>query len=116
MDTVSLPKLTEPGAIYFFKETLKKCNIRKRLFFNNVLNLVLLVSFLGVLGVLLMYKKNNKLTVEERDKMSEERRTYLLDHIKSFREKRQREDNETITSLPKFENTFIQMHKNYYNI
>lgn len=116
MDTVALPKLTEPGATYFFKETLKKCNVRKRLLFNTIFNIILLVCFVGILGILLVYKKNNKLTVEERDKKSTEQQKYLLDRIKSFREQKQKENNETITSLPKFESTFIKMHENYYNI
>ena len=60
MNNLILPKLIEPGAKYFFKETLKKCNIKKKLFFNTVLNTVLLICFLGVLGALLIYKKITK--------------------------------------------------------
>ena len=110
------PSLTEPGVMYFLKETLKKCNKKKILFYNTLLNLCLLFIFISILGILLIYKKNNKLTPEEIKKKRVTAQQYMLDKIKKFREKRQKENNDVITNLPRFESNFVQLHKNYYKI
>ena len=39
MNIIETPNLTEPGVKYFLKETLKKCNEKKGLFYNTILNL-----------------------------------------------------------------------------
>ena len=38
MDTVNKPSLTEPGVLYFLKETLKQCNEKKLIFYNTIFN------------------------------------------------------------------------------
>lgn len=116
MDTVNKPSLTEPGVMYFLKETLKQCNEKKTVFYNTVLNLGFLFIFISVLGILLAYKRKNKPTKEEIQKKNKEAQQYMLERIKAFREKVQRENNEVITTLPRFESNFVRMHKNYYNI
>ena len=116
MNIVGMPNLTEPGVIYFLKETLKKCNEKRQLFYNTILNLGLLFIFISILGVLLVYKKNNKLSTEERKQRSLKQQQYMLERIKSFREKRQKETNEIITTLPRFESNFVKLHQNYYTI
>ena len=116
MDTVNKPSLTEPGVLYFLKETLKQCNEKKLIFYNTIFNLGFLFIFVAVLGILLVYKRKNKPTEEERKKKNEEAQQYMLERIKAFREKVQRENNEVITTLPRFESNFVRLHKNYYNI
>jgi len=116
MNTEGIPRLTEPGVTYFLRETLKHCNTKKTIYYNAILNLGLLFIFISLLGILLIYKKRTKLTPEERASKKEKQRLYILEKIKSLREQKRKQDNETITSLPKFESNFVQLHKNYYKI
>ena len=45
-----------------------------------------------------------------------EKKTYILTKIKQINEHKQKQYNNTITNLPKFESEFEKMHKNFYNI
>ena len=110
------PRLIEPGVSYFLRKSLSKCNENKSLYFNRIFNLGLLFMFVLILGGMLMYKKNTKLTIEEKDKKRQKSREYILEKIKSLNEKERQKRNEIITSLPKFESNFVQLHKNYYKI
>lgn len=116
MDNKSIPNLTEPGVTYFLKQTLIKCNERKSLFYNTILNMAGLFFFISILGIILVYKKNNKLTPQEIKSNKIASQQYMLERIKQFREKRAKESNDIITSLPRFESNFVRLHKNYYNI
>ena len=62
MNIAKTPNLTEPGVIYFLKETLKRCNEKKLLFYNTVLNLGLLFifGFLSIFGVLIYTRKRRQ--------------------------------------------------------
>ena len=110
------PRLIEPGVSYFLRKSLSKCNENKNIYFNRLFNLGLLFLFVLILGGLLMYKKNTKLTKEEKDVKKQKNREYILEKIKSINEKERQKRNEIITSLPKFESNFVQLHKNYYKI
>lgn len=116
MNNIDKPILTEPGVLYFLKQTLKNCNDKKTLFYNTLLNLGLLFIFIAILGILLIYKKNNKPTEDEIKNKNLQAQQYMLGKIKSFREKRQKENNDIITSLPKFESNFVKLHQNYYKV
>ena len=111
-----IPRLTEPGVSYFLKSSLSQCNSKKNLYFNTVFNLGLLFGFVLILGILLVYKKNTKLTTEEKEVKKQKNREYILEKIKSLKEVERKKRNEIITSLPKFESNFVQLHKNYYKI
>ena len=68
--TINRPMLTEPGVKYFINETLKQCHKFKEKHQNMIFNIILLVSFFIILGILLLYKYKGKLTpeeIEERD-------------------------------------------------
>ena len=52
--------LLEPGARYFFNETLKKSNIKNTSYKNNLVNFGLFLFFITILGLLLYYKKQSK--------------------------------------------------------
>ena len=51
------PSLLEPGAKYFFNETLKNTNRKNSSYKNNLVNLGLFLFFITILGLLLYYKK-----------------------------------------------------------
>ena len=108
------PRLIEPGVSYFLKNSLSKCNRNKNIYFNRLFNLGLLFIFVILLGSLLVYKKNETTEKEKRKKKWQQ--NYILEKIKSLQEKERKERNEIITSLPKFESNFVNLHKNYYKI
>jgi len=110
------PRLIEPGVSYFLRKSLSRCNENKSLYFNRLFNLGLLFLFVLILGGLLMYKKNTKLTDEEKEVKKQKHKEYILEKIKKLNEKERQKRNEIITSLPKFESNFVQLHKNYYKI
>jgi uncharacterized protein YlxW (UPF0749 family) len=110
------PKLTEPGVSYFLKSSLSQCNKNKTLYFNRIYNLGLLFIFVLILGGMLLYKKKTKLTNEEKEVKKQKNKEYILEKVKSLQEKERKKRNEIITSLPKFESNFVQLHKNYYKI
>jgi uncharacterized protein YlxW (UPF0749 family) len=110
------PRLIEPGVSYFLRKSLSKCNENKTLYFNRIFNLGLLFLFVLILGGMLMYKKNTKLTNKEKKAKQQKNREYILEKIKALNEKERQKRNEIITSLPKFESNFVQLHKNYYKI
>ena len=110
------PRLIEPGVSYFLRETLKKCNEMKFKYYSTILNLGLLFFFISLLGIFLMYKKRSRLTKQEKKDKKEKETKYVLEKIKSLQEAEKKKQNEIITSLPKFESNFVQLHKNYYKI
>jgi|TARA_B100000795_G_scaffold101561_1_gene74754 hypothetical protein len=116
MNTTYFPKLTEPGVSYFLKSTLKQCSDKKGKYFNTIFNLGLLFLFLTLLGVSLVYKKNTKMTTKEKKAKHENEREYILNKIKSLKHTEREKRNEIITTLPKFESNFVELHKNYYKI
>jgi len=116
MNSLYFPKLTEPGVSYFLKSTLKQCSDKKGKYFNTIFNLGLLFVFIALLGVSLVYKKNTKLTLEEKKEKRENERKYILEKVKSLQQSESKRRNETITNLPKFESNFVSLHKNYYKI
>ena len=110
------PSLTEPGATYFLKETLKQCHNKKIMLNNNIVNLALLLGFCVLFGVFLLYKYQNKPDEEELKKKEELKKTYLLTKIKEINEKHQEKYNKMITDLPKFESNFEILHKKFYDV
>ena len=113
-DINNYPKLIEPGTKYFLYETLKKCNLNKKNLYNTLFNLGLLLIFIFILGMILIYKNNTKMTINDKIKKKELQTRYILDKIKKY--KMNKEKSENITTLPNFESVFVNLHKNYYNI
>tara|TARA_Y100000996_G_C22510495_1_gene638171 strand:- start:1098 stop:1448 length:351 start_codon:yes stop_codon:yes gene_type:complete len=116
MNVGEFPKLIEPGVKYFLHESLKNCNTNKHQYYNILINLGLLFLFVFILGGILVYKNKTKLTPEELEKKKIFQQKYLLDRVRKFSVERQKEKEEMITNIPKFESSFVQLHKKYYNI
>ena len=110
----SSPILIETGTKYFMKETLKKCKQLKQNYYNNFINLALLLILISIISGFLYYKKNTRLTPEEKKKLHMEKESFFLDKIKQIRENKRKNSNELITNLPHFESHFEVLHKKYY--
>jgi hypothetical protein len=102
----SKPMLTEPGVKYFINETLKQCHIFKESYHNMIFNIVLLVLFFAILGVLLLYKYKGKLTPDEIEQMDLQKKQYILSKIKIFQDNKVKAQQDLITGLPHWENEY----------
>lgn len=100
------PMLTEPGVKYFINETLKQCHAIKENYQNTVVNIMLLLVFFLVLGILLVYKYKGKLTPEEIKEKEMEKKKYILSKIRNFQDAKIRAQQELITGLPHWENEY----------
>jgi septal ring-binding cell division protein DamX len=102
----SRPMLTEPGVKYFLNETLKQCHKFKEKYQNTMFNIALLVSFLIILGIILIYKYRGKLTPEEIKEKDLEKKKYILTKIRNYQDAKVRAQQELITGLPHWESEF----------
>ena len=109
------PILTEPGASYFLKETLKKCKIKKDVEMNNLMNLGLFITFVTITCSLLYYKFKTRPTEEDREKVKRLKREYFVNRVRQLESKKAKQLQQSITNLPKFESPFEILHKNFYN-
>ena len=108
--------LIEPGVKYFLNKTLKKSKNRKLLSKKININLLLFFIFTFIIGSILYYKWKHKPTLEELSYKDNLKKNYILNKMKAISDKKQKDRNEIITNLPKFESDFVKLHKNFYNI
>lgn len=106
MSSYNKPMLTEPGVKYFLNETLKQCHIFKEKHNNLIYNIVLLIGFIVLLGILLLYKYKGKLTQEEIREKDMEKKKYILSKIQNYQDAKIKEQQSLITGLPHWENEF----------
>jgi len=110
------PILIEGGTKYFLRETLKHCHKKNVNYFNKILNICLFLLFIFILGIVLIYKYRTKLTPKEKQDKLKQNKIHILNELKSMKLRRKKEQNELITNLPQFENTFEMLHNQYYKI
>ena len=110
------PRLIEPGVKYFLCKSLKNCYNVKQKYYEILFNVGLLSLFILLISVFLIYKKKNKISEKERKERVEISKSYLLEKIRKISLEKRKEKEELITNIPKFESSFVQLHKNYYTI
>ena len=110
------PILIESGTKYFLQETLKQCNKVRTYYYSFLLNIFILFIFLLALGGFLYYRYSSRLTPEQKKKKHQKEQEYILTKLRSINEEAQRKQNLFITNLPRYENHFEKMHKNYYKV
>lgn len=103
---ITTPLLIEPGARYFFKETLKKCHETKVTIWNKIINLGLLVSFVAIIGTWMWwnYGEKQKKIAEVYDGTAERRaveaEAEMLRIVGNVERERMRMEGSLITELP----------------
>jgi hypothetical protein len=108
MDTpaITFPTLIEPGARYFFKETLKKCHETKSVAWNKLINVGLLVMFVSMIGLWMWwnYGEKQKKIAELYDGTAERRaveaESEMLRILGNVERERMRMEGSLITELP----------------
>jgi hypothetical protein len=110
-DDFSKPALIEPGIKYFLNETLKQCKEFRNNYNNLLFNACLFLSFLVVLGAILLYKYKGKLTPVEKDMKDRMKQQYILSKIKNFQDAKRLAHQELITGLPGWDNEYTTFYK-----
>ena len=117
MDSIlKQPRLTEPGANYFLKETLKKCNSFKKSKEELLFNIKLFIGFITILGVVLAYKYKGKTNKKERQKQQYIKEKYVMAKIKKYEHDHQKKTQQRITNLPDFSSDYELLNPNYNRV
>ena len=81
MNTVSNPRLIEPGVKFFLHETLKNCHQNKKEYYNMLVNAGLLLLFILIFGIILRIKYKGKLTPREKRIKERKIQEYLISNL-----------------------------------
>ena len=76
--------LIEPGIRDYFYGSFQQCKDYKLNYYTWVINLILLILFVSVVGLILYFKRTKKLTPEQKRKRNEEDRMYIINKIRSM--------------------------------
>lgn len=80
---ISRPVLTDNTTKFFIRSSLKEVRRFKNKYITIIVNILLLLAFFGILGLLLYLKYKGKLTPEEvRIKENQKNNIYLKNYIK----------------------------------
>lgn len=111
--SMNYPKLIEPGAKYFFNETLKRCRITKYDYFNHIYNLCLAVIFIIIIGTILYCTYNNKNNDYQQKQKILQQELYIASKIRNVKQAQRRERGQMITNIPEFEDKQHIQIKNF---
>ena len=109
------PKLIEPGVKYFLHKSLQRCFRIKENYFYILYNLAFMFIFISIFALFILYKYKYKLNDAEKKVKLEQSKRFLLEKIRKINIQKNKAREEVITNIPKFESSFVQLHKNYYN-
>ena len=100
---MSQPLLVEPGARYFFQETLKNCRNIKTERSGIIFNTVAFIGLSVLTVTFLWYKKRNKLSQEEVKQREIEQHKYIEEQMEKVKLSQRQDDmDDMITNLPKY--------------
>lgn len=94
------PNLIEPGTKYFFRSSLKQCNVVKQQHMNKLYNITMFGIFLFILVCILFYNYKGRISKEEKYIKMEKEREYILEKVRSIDDDRQKMSQQRITNLP----------------
>jgi len=101
------PTLIEPGMKYFLGKTLKECKKFKNNYYSNVFNIITTIVIVLVLGIIFIFRYKGRITKEEMDKKSIEKKEYILSKLQQYAiyKKDLTNKNNLITDLPLWNNS-----------
>jgi len=108
--------LTEPGVRSFLCGILRTCRDKKNALYSKLFNITAFLLFIGILGGILYYRRQTKMPEEEKKSRRKKEEMYIIEKIKSMRNKTKKDQNLIITELPKLDSGFDVLHKNYYSV
>lgn len=102
LDETITPKLVDYNLKQYLHISLKKSHDFKVEFFNNILNISILLIFIIILISFLYFRYKGKLSQEEIYKKNNEKRVYVLSKLQQLNNIQNNEKNKLITNLPTF--------------
>ena len=78
---IDKPILVEPGASFFFSQSLHNCHEVKKSYMNKLINVGLFVLFVIIITVILLSMYKGKPTLYEKNEKTEKERLYILNQI-----------------------------------
>ena len=108
--------LTEPGVRSLLCGILKDCRDRKYALYSKLFNISAFLLFIGLLGGILYYRRKSKVPEEEKEIQKRKEEMYIIEKIKSLKNKKKKDQNLIITELPKLDSGFDVLQKNYYSV
>ena len=97
------PKLIDYSAKYYLYNVLKKCHEHRVSIYYYVLNISVLIVFLGITAAILYSCYKNKLTDYEKNQKMMRDQQYILSKIRYYKEDKKRQEESqysNITDLP----------------
>ena len=110
------PYLIEPGTKYFLSATLKNSNIKRGKRKTFYFNMTLLSIFTIIIISFLTYKFKHKSTKQEIAEKNRQKEIYILSKVRNVIERKEKEQINIITNLPKFQNDYKLLHERYYKL
>ena len=100
---MEIPILTETGVKQYLIHSLHKCNVFRIKYYNTLFNIITACCFFFGIGVLLFIKYKGKLTPEDIEEQSKQKKMYILSKIKKYQENKLKMQQQLITGLPHWE-------------
>ncbi len=107
-------KLIEPGVKYFLNESLKQCHKIKETYYSLYFNIGMFIFIVLFIGIILIIMYKGKLTPIEKEAKKKKQQQYIMQKIQNLHAIREKEQQQTITNLPKWDSEFDIIHKNIY--
>ena len=96
----SKPLLTELTTKFYIKNSLKEVRTLKNKYISIIINILLLLFFVGTIALLLFYKYKGKLTPEEIKIKENQKKQYLFEKLHKISYEKRKENQNLITDLP----------------
>lgn len=106
---ITKPALVEPGTRYFLKETLYQCAKYKKEYYNNLINIVIFVSFILAITLFLYFKYKGKPTPMQKMLNERKKKHYILSRIKNYQDTRRMQSQGNITGLANWNNEYDKL-------
>ncbi len=96
----SKPLLTELTTKFYIKNSLKEVRTFKNKYISIIINILLLLFFVGTIALLLFYKYKGKPTPEEIKIKENQKKHYLFEKLHKISYEKRKENQNLITDLP----------------
>ena len=96
----------EANVRQFLMQKLQQSHHMKTVYYNGIFNIVLFISFLFIVGGVLLYKYKGKPTPEDKARKDYEKEQYILSTIRNQQLEKMRSHQELITGLPHWDTEY----------
>jgi hypothetical protein len=94
------PSLTEFKTKYYLRNSLIETRKFKDKYITIIVNIILFISFIGIIGGLLYYKYKGKTSYEEINKRQQQKKMYIFQKLQKYAHDKEKASQRLITNLP----------------